>query len=53
MATAKLGIQKYFSRIKTPSNDAEIDFTPIECIEKELAKILSPVLPMWSAYTRY
>jgi transposase InsO family protein len=27
--------------------------TPVEYIEKELAKIRSPVLPMWSASTRY
>ena len=26
---------------------------PVEYIEKELAKIRSPVLPMWSASTRY
>jgi len=25
--------------------------TPVECIERELAKIHSPVLPMWSAST--
>ena len=95
-ATAKLGIQRYFSRVKTPKDNSEIErfnqtleyewlynsnlsldteelnprltewlieynfnrphqtlgyLTPIEYIEKELAKIHSPVLPMWSAST--
>jgi putative transposase len=96
MATAKLGIQRYFSRVKTPKDNPEIErfnetleyewlydsnlsldpeelnplltewlieynfnrphqslayLTPVEYIEKELAKIRSPVLPMWSAST--
>ncbi len=91
-----LGIQRYFSRVKTPRDNPEIErfnqtleyewlynfnlsldpeelnhrltewlieynfnrphqsldyLTPIEYIEKELAKIRSPVLPMWSAST--
>jgi transposase InsO family protein len=95
-ATAKLGIQRYFSRVKTPKDNPEIErfnetleyewlynfnlsldpeelnprltewlieynfnrphqslayLTPVEYIEKELAKIRSPVLPMWSAST--
>jgi len=95
-ATARLGIQRYFSRVKTPKDNSEIErfnqtleyewlyncnlsldpeelnpgltewlieynfnrphqslgyLTPIEYIEKELAKIHSPVLPMWSAST--
>jgi len=81
-ASAGLGIQRYFSRVKTPyewlynfnlSLDSEelnpwltewlIEYNfnrphqslaylaPVEYIEKELAKILSPVLPMWSAST--
>ena len=95
-ATAKLGIQRYLSRVKTPKDNLEIErfnetleyewlynfnltldpeeFNPrltewlIECnfnrrhqslaypsrveyIEKELAKICCPVLPMWSAST--
>jgi len=94
LATAKLGIQRYFSRVKTPKGNPEIErfneileyewlynynlsldpeelnprltewlveynfhrphqslayLTPVEYIEKELAKIRSPVLPMWSA----
>jgi len=97
-ATAKLGIQRYFSRVKTPKDNSEIErfnqtleyewlynfnlsldpeelnprltewlieynfnrphqslayLTPMEYIEKELAKIHSPVLPMWSASTGY
>ena len=96
-ATAKLGIQRYFSRVKTPKDNPEIErfnqtleyewlydsnlsldpeelnprltewlveynfnrphqslayLTPVEYIERELAKIHSPVLPMWSASTR-
>jgi len=96
MATTKLGIQRYFSRVKTPKDNPEIErfnetleyewlynfnlcldpeelnprltellieynfnrphqslayLTPVEYIEKELAKIRSPVLPMWSAST--
>ena len=95
-ATAKLNIQRYFSRVKTPKDNSEIErfnqtleyewlydsnlsldpeefnprltewlieysfnrphqslgyLTPIEYIEKELAKIYSPVSPMWSAST--
>jgi len=95
-ATSKLGIQHYFSRVKTPKDNPEIErfnqtleyewlydsnlslkheelnprltewlieynfnrphqslayLTPIEYIENELAKIHSPVLPMWSAST--
>jgi transposase InsO family protein len=55
-ATARLGIQRYFSRVKTPNDNAEIErflayLTPIEYIEKALAKIHSPVSPMWSAIT--
>ena len=75
-ATAKLGIQRYFSRVKTPKDNPEIErfnenleyewlieynlnrphqslayLTPVEYIEKELAKIHSPVLPMRSAST--
>jgi transposase InsO family protein len=100
-ATAKLGIQRYFSRVKTPKDNSEIErfnqtleyewlynfnlcldpeelnpgltewliptsrhnfnrphqslayLTPVEYIEKELAKIHSPVLAMWSASTNY
>jgi transposase InsO family protein len=97
-ATAKLGIQRYFSRVKTPKDNSEIErfnqtleyewlynsnlsldpeelnprlaewlieynfnrphqslayLAPIEYIEKELAKVRSPVLPMWSASTSY
>jgi transposase InsO family protein len=97
-AIVKLGIQRYFSRVKTPKDNPEIErfnetleyewlydsnlsldpeelnprltewlieynfnrphqslayLTPIGYIEKELAKIRSPVLPMWSASTRY
>ena len=96
-ATAKLGIRRYFSRVKTPKDNPEIErfnetleyewlydsnlsldpevlnprltewlieynfnrphqslayLTPIGYIEKELVKICSPVLPMWSASTR-
>jgi len=96
-ATAKLGIGRYFSRVKTPKDNPEIErfhetleyewlynfnlsldpeglnprltewlieynfnrphqslayLSPVEYIEKELAKIRSPVLPMWSASTR-
>jgi len=95
-ATARLGIQRYFSRVKTPKDNPEIErfnqtleyewlydcnlsldpeefnprltewlveynfnrphqslgyLAPIEYIKKELAKIRSPVLPMWSATT--
>jgi transposase InsO family protein len=95
-ASAKLGIQRYFSRVKTPKDNPEIErfnetleyewlydcnlsldpeelnpgltewlieynfnrphqslgyLAPIEYIEKELAKVHSPVLPMWSAST--
>ena len=95
-ATAKLGIQRYFSRVRTPKDNPEIErfnqtleyewlynsnlslypeelnprltdwlieynfnrphqslayLTPVEYIEKELAKIHSSVLPMWSAST--
>ncbi len=105
-ATTKLGIQRYFSRVKTPKDlsltkskdNPEIErfnqtleyewlynfnlsldpeelnprltewlieynfnrphqslgyLTPVGYIERELAKIRSPVLPMWSASTRY
>lgn len=97
-ATIKLNIQRYFSRVKTPKDNPEIErfnqtleyewlynsnlslepeefnprliewlieynfnrphqsldyLTPIEYIERELAKVHSPVLPMWSASTRY
>jgi len=96
-ATAKLGIQRYFSRVKSPKDNPEIErfnqtleyewlynfnlsldpeelntgltewliqynfnrphqsfgyLAPVEYIERELAKIRSPVLPMWSASTR-
>ena len=96
MATAKLGIQRYFSRVKTPKDNPKIErfnetleyewlynfnlsldpeelnprltewlieynfnrphqslayLTPLEYIEKQIAKIHSPVLPMWSART--
>jgi transposase InsO family protein len=95
-ASAGLGIQRYFSRVKTPKDNPEIErfnqtleyewlynsnlsldpdelncrltewlteynfhrphqslayLTPIAYIERELAKIRSPVLPMWSAST--
>jgi len=95
-ATAKLGIHRYFSRVKTPKDNPEIErfnetleyiwlynfnlsldpeelnprltewlieynfnrphqslayLSPVEYIEKELAKTRSPVLPMWSAST--
>jgi hypothetical protein len=95
-ATTKLNIQGYFSRVKTPEDNPEIErfnqtleyewlynsnlsldpeelnprltewlieynfnrphqslayFTPLEYIEKELVKMHSPVLPMWSAST--
>jgi len=97
-AAVKLGIQRYFSRIKTPKDNPEIErfnqtleyewlydsnlslepeelnsrltewlieynfhrphqslayLTPIEYIERQLARIRSQVLPMWSASTRY
>ena len=97
-ASVKLGIQRYFSRVKTPKDNPEIErfnqtlkyewlynsnlsldpeelnprltewlieynfnrphqsldyLSPIEYIEKQLAKIHSPVLPMWSASTNY
>jgi len=97
-ASSKLGIQRYFSRVKTPKDNPEIErfnqtleyewlyncnlsldpdelnprltewlveynfnrphqslayLTPMEYIEKLLAKIRSPVLPMWSASTFY
>jgi len=96
-ATARLGIQRYFSMVKTPKDNLKIErfnetleyewlynsnlslvpeelnprltewlieynfhrphqslayLTPIRYIEKELAKICNPVLPMWSASTR-
>ena len=95
-ATSKLEIQRYFSRVKTPKDNPEIErfnqtlqyewlydsnlsldpeelnpyltewlieynfnrphqslayLTPMEYIETLLAKIRSPVLPMWSAGT--
>ena len=95
-ASAKLGIQRYFSRVKTPKDNPEIErfnqtleyewlydsnlsldpeefnprltewlieynfnrphqslgyLAPMEYLERELAKIHSPVLPMWSATT--
>jgi len=95
-ATTKLSIQRYFSRLRTPKDNSEIErfnqtleyewlynsnlsldpeelnprltewlieynfnrphqslayLAPVEYIEKELAKIHSPVLPMWSAST--
>jgi len=95
-ASVKLGIRRYFSRVKTPKDNPEIErfnqtleyewlynsnlsldpeelnprltewlieynfhrphqslgyLTPIEYIERELAKICSPLLPMWSAST--
>jgi len=95
-ATIKLGIQRYFSRVRTPKDNPEIErfnqtleyewlydsnlsldpeelnprltewlveynfnrphqslayLTPVEYIERELAKIHNPVLPMWSAST--
>ncbi len=91
---SKLGIQRYFSRVRTPKDNLEIEefnqildyewhynsnlslgpeelnprltewiveynfnrphqslayLAPVEYIEKELAKINSPLLPMWSA----
>jgi len=97
-ATTKLAIQRYFSRVRTPKDNPEIErfnqtleyewlydsnlsldteelnprltewlieynfnrphqslayLTPIEYIENELAKIHSPVLPMWSASTNH
>jgi len=97
-ATTRLGIQRYFSRVKIPKDNPEIErfnetleyewlynfnlsldpeelnlrltewliecnFTrphqslaclaPVEYIEKELVKICSPVLPMWSASTHH
>src|SRR5512136_265811 len=96
-ATVELGIQRYFSRVKTPEDNSEAErfnqtleyewlynsnlsldpdefnprltewlieynlnrphqtlgyLTPIVYIEKELAKIHSPLLPMWSASTK-
>ncbi len=98
MATTKLGIQRYFSRVKTPQDNPEIErfnqtleyewlydsnlsldpeelnprltewlieynsnrphqslgyLSPIEYIEKQLAKICSPLLPMWSGTTMH
>jgi transposase InsO family protein len=95
-ASNKLGIQRYFSRVKTPKDNSEIErfnqtleyewlynsnlsldpeelnprltewlveynfnrphqslgyLAPVEHIEKEFAKILTPVLPMWPAST--
>jgi transposase InsO family protein len=95
-ASAKLAIQRYFSRVKTPKDNSEVErfnqtleyewlydsnlslgpeefnprltewlieynfnrphqslgyLTPIVYIERELAKIHSPVLPMWPAST--
>ena len=95
-AAARLGIQRYFSRVKTPKDNPEIErfnqtleyewlyncnlsldpkelnpdltewlieynlhrphqslayLTPMEYIERQLAKVRSPVLPMWSANT--
>jgi len=95
-ASAKLGIQRYFSRVKTPKDNPGIErfnqtleyewlydsnlsldpeefnprltewlieynfhrphqslayLAPIDYIERELVKIRSPVLPMWSAST--
>jgi len=95
-ASCRLGIQRYFSRVKTPKDNSEIErfnetleyewlynsnlcldpeelnpqltewlieynfhrphqslayLTPVEYIERELVKIRSPVLPMWSAST--
>jgi len=95
-AITKLSIQRYFSRVRTPKDNPEIErfnetleyewlynsnlsldpeelnpqltewlveynfnrphqslgyLAPVEYIEKELAKIRSPVLPMWSAST--
>ena len=95
-AIVKLGIQRYFSRVKTPKDNPEIErfnetleyewlydsnlsldpeelnprltewlieynfnrphqslayLAPMQYIEKQLAKIRSPVLPMWSAST--
>ena len=97
-ATTKLSIQRYFSRVRAPEDNSEIErfnqtleyewlynsnlsldpeelnprltewlieynfnrphqtlgyLAPVEYIEKELAKIHSPVLPMWSASTFY
>jgi len=97
-ATTKLGIQRYFSRVKTPKDNPEIErfnqtleyewlynfnlsfdpeelnprltewlieynfnrphqslgyLAPVGYIERELSKIRSPVLPMWSASTGY
>jgi len=95
-AIVKLGIQRYFSRVKTPKDNPEIErfnetleyewlyasnlsldpeelnprltewlieynfnrprqslayLAPIQYIEKQLTRIRSPVLPMWSAST--
>lgn len=97
-ASGALGIERYFSRVKTPKDNPEIErfnqtleyewlynsnlsldpeelnprltewlveyncnrphqslayLTPLEYIERELANIGSPVLPMWSASTRH
>jgi transposase InsO family protein len=97
-ASAKLSIQRYFSRVKTPKDNSEVErfnqtleyewlynsnlsldpeelnprlsewlieynfnrphqslgyLAPMEYIEKELAKLCCPLLPMWSASTRY
>jgi len=96
-ATTKLNIQRYFSRVRSPKDNSEIErfnqtleyewlynsnlsldpeelnprltewlveynfnrphqslayLSPVEYIEKELAKISGQVLPMWSASTR-
>jgi len=95
-ATTTLGIQRYFSRVRTPKDNPEAErfnqtlkyewlynsnltlkpeelnprltewlveynfnrphqsldyLTPVEYITKELTRIRSPVLPMWSAST--
>ncbi len=95
-AASRLGIQRYFCRVRTPKDNAEVErfnetlkyewlydcnlslepdelnprltewlieynfhrphqalgyLTPMQYIERELAKIRSPVLPMWSATT--
>jgi len=96
--TAQLGIQRYFSRVRTPKDNPEVErfnqtleyewlcdfnlslaseelnprltewlveynfnrphrslayLTLVEYIERELAKIHSPVLLMWSASTKH
>jgi transposase InsO family protein len=95
-ASTRLGIHRYFSRVKTPKDNSQIErfnqtleyewlynfnlsldpqelnprltewlieynfnrphqslayLAPVQYIEKQLAKIRSPVLPMWSAST--